>query len=587
MRVKTPEIIVVLFILIVGTSEAVTVSIPELYAKPGETVVVPINIDDATGIVAVDLKLSYPSTALLFQKAELTALTDGFSFEVNSKEKDALVIPMASKSPMQGKTGAFIELIFKVDPDALEGTGAPLKFEELILWNEDAEQVECKLIDGRIIIGSPPPKRTIGVKVSSAQSPPMGAVIVKILVDDASDVLAFDITLNYDPAILSFQGAITTALTKDFTMEVNHRTPGTLILVLASKEPITEGKGSVLELAFSVKPSTQTGASSPLTLKEAMFWNSSGERIEERVVNGTVTVTSEPVQIGRFTLELAKGLNIVSLPVKPSVPLNARAFAEKLGATVIATYDVKRQEFIPFIPELPGDGFPIEGGRGYIVNVIESKKVSFTGTVWSSAPELPYPQNQAWAFAFAGRCNPGQEAVLIVKNIRTGKISSCPVRSDGWFSMIWVDMSKNPVVRAGDIVEITLESPNCDAIHITRRIRTTDVERAYLMLEISDFHPPIETRLYQNYPNPFNPETWIPFQLAEPAYVLIRIYDVAGNLVKVINAGWRNAGEYLNRDRAVYWDGRNEKGEFVTSGVYFIEMQAGKFKDVKKAVVLR
>ncbi|HIB88683.1 TPA: hypothetical protein EYO57_16060, partial [Candidatus Poribacteria bacterium] len=75
--------------------------------------------------------------------------------------------------------------------------------------------------------------------------------------------------------------------------------------------------------------------------------------------------------------------------------------------------------------------------------------------------------------------------------------------------------------------------------------------------------------LGQNFPNPFNPETWIPYQLASSEEVLVRIYDAVGYLVRRIDIGFRSAGNYTSRDGAVYWDGRNQFGERVASGVYY------------------
>ncbi len=95
---------------------------------------------------------------------------------------------------------------------------------------------------------------------------------------------------------------------------------------------------------------------------------------------------------------------------------------------------------------------------------------------------------------------------------------------------------------------------------------------------------PNESKLLQNYPNPFNPETWIPYQLSEGAFVRINIYDVTGRLVRTIEIGQKPAGYYLSKKKAAYWDGRNQIGEQVASGVYFYHLQAGKFENIKKLI---
>ena len=95
------------------------------------------------------------------------------------------------------------------------------------------------------------------------------------------------------------------------------------------------------------------------------------------------------------------------------------------------------------------------------------------------------------------------------------------------------------------------------------------------------------TTLLANFPNPLNPETWIPYQLAEAAHVQIRIYDVAGNLVRTLDLGTKLARSYLSREDAAYWDGRNDMGEIVSSGVYFYMLEAGDYRTTRRLTVVR
>ena len=94
-------------------------------------------------------------------------------------------------------------------------------------------------------------------------------------------------------------------------------------------------------------------------------------------------------------------------------------------------------------------------------------------------------------------------------------------------------------------------------------------------------------RLLQNYPNPFNPETWLPYQLAAETMVLIRIYNANGQLVRQLDLGHQQAGSYLDRDEAAYWDGKDETGQPVSSGVYFYQIKAGDFSAVRKMTIVK
>ena len=95
------------------------------------------------------------------------------------------------------------------------------------------------------------------------------------------------------------------------------------------------------------------------------------------------------------------------------------------------------------------------------------------------------------------------------------------------------------------------------------------------------------TALFQNYPNPFNPDTWIPYALAEQAQVTISIYAVSGELVRTLHPGYKPAGVYLTKEKAVHWDGRDDFGTPVASGVYFYTLYAGSFQATRKAIIVR
>ena len=96
---------------------------------------------------------------------------------------------------------------------------------------------------------------------------------------------------------------------------------------------------------------------------------------------------------------------------------------------------------------------------------------------------------------------------------------------------------------------------------------------------------PKTTALLANYPNPFNPETWIPYQLSKPAKVSISIHSVDGKLIRTLELGRLSAGIYHNKSHAAYWDGRNEFGEPIASGIYFYTLTAGDFTASRKMLI--
>ncbi len=111
----------------------------------------------------------------------------------------------------------------------------------------------------------------------------------------------------------------------------------------------------------------------------------------------------------------------------------------------------------------------------------------------------------------------------------------------------------------------------------TLEVRNPIMKRGFAVLEqLLISLAPKETELLANYPNPFNPETWIPYRLAEDAFVTLTIYDGAGQIVRTIDLGHQTAAAYESRSNAIYWDGRNQVGESVASGVYFYHLSAGR-----------
>ena len=98
---------------------------------------------------------------------------------------------------------------------------------------------------------------------------------------------------------------------------------------------------------------------------------------------------------------------------------------------------------------------------------------------------------------------------------------------------------------------------------------------------------PETTALLPNYPNPFNPETWIPYHLATDADVTLTIYNIRGVAVRQLVLGHQSAGVYESRGRAAYWDGRNQLGEPVASGLYFYTLTAGDFTATRKLLIAK
>ena len=313
-----------------------------------------------------------------------------------------------------------------------------------------------------------------------------------------------------------------------------------------------------------------------------------------------VRLPSEEESDYTYTLHLDNGLNIISPPLRPETPLTARSFMEMVGSTVIIAAD--DGEFISHTITTPGDGFPIEGGRGYIVNTPEGGAVTFTGDPWddsdstqaAGAASAPAVSQVLWAFVVDGVLD-GEgfqgSYQISVDNMKTGnRLTKGLAETGDRFTIGYADLSRTPVVQVGDTVRLTLTDMASDKPigKIDHIITTDDIRKAYTTLHLTfDSIAPMHTQLLQNYPNPFNPETWIPYQLASDAEVSIIIYNPSGERIRTIPIGDQAAGSYLTKGRAAYWDGRNRRGELVSSGLYFYHLQASDFTDIKRMIILK
>jgi hypothetical protein len=305
---------------------------------------------------------------------------------------------------------------------------------------------------------------------------------------------------------------------------------------------------------------------------------------------------TEPVEdfSNVFFTDLIQGLNMISLPLKPQTPYTARSLSEEIGATVVIEYDEARGRFVGFTPASSGDGFAIEGGKGYIVNVLEGKTHTFTGATWTNEPSVEAApsvesNSSGWAFIVSGAMvdGEGSDYTVTVRNLRTGTVAIDSI-ADSRFDVVFADLNRNLVIEAGDKVEMVIRDSGKKIVAgpVIYQIEPEDIRKAFKDIIIPyGYARPEQNVLLQNYPNPFNPETWIPFHLAQDADVSVRIYDASGKLIRSLFLGHREAGFYVAKGKAVYWDGKSDAREEVASGVYFYSIKAGAFSATRKLMV--
>ena len=179
-----------------------------------------------------------------------------------------------------------------------------------------------------------------------------------------------------------------------------------------------------------------------------------------------------------------------------------------------------------------------------------------------------------------------------VENVTKG-ISELVEVEHGKFTTVLMGLGTEHEV--GDLIRLTINVPEGKSVESFQHQLTHEEIVAGLVKmkpQVSPFSEKSvaqnQLTLMQNYPNPFNPDTWIPYQLSEETEVTIEIYNVIGRLIRCLHLGNQIAGSYLSKEKAAYWDGKNEDGESVASGVYLYRLKNNKgFTAMKRAVIIK
>ncbi len=221
------------------------------------------------------------------------------------------------------------------------------------------------------------------------------------------------------------------------------------------------------------------------------------------------------------------------------------------GPVIVESYTITPSDTVPG----PGDELDLtltlkNLDSEVTVEAIEARVVSLDpfATV-TTIKEGTYP--------FYGSIAPGESATALVERLSKYWIKiadNCPGNIDIPFR---VDISSDNYTLWSDSFSIYVEGP----VAVAEDTKTI----------------PLEFALHQNYPNPFNPRTLIKYQLPVTSQVELSIYGVLGQKVAKLASEQQSAGYY-----EVEWDGSD-----LASGLYFVEMKAGDFTKVNKAVLLK
>ena len=330
-----------------------------------------------------------------------------------------------------------------------------------------------------------------------------------------------------------------------------------------------------------------------------------------------IRLSGNPLGInGNSTIVLNRGLNLVGLPLRNSrITRVSDLFAlNGIGNNVSAIILTDNGKFKSVgQAEDPGN-VEIIGGQSFILSAQEAATIKISGEGWynTAAISTTPPAENADLHSSITRIKVTDTTPILalrgaivneetglkmegfpvtVKNLSTGReMTTVTGANEMGYRITTVEIQSMRAATIGDILEISARSPNpfigVEPLQYT--VTATDVKRSRVELPaLVAYEIPAKTELLANYPNPFNPETWIPYRLAEDAFVTLTIYNGNGHLVRTLEVGHRIAAVYESQSKAIYWDGKNRLGEQVASGVYFYSLTTGDFSATRKMVILK
>ena len=313
---------------------------------------------------------------------------------------------------------------------------------------------------------------------------------------------------------------------------------------------------------------------------------------------------------GSSTITVNQGASLVGLPLMDSrITRVSDLFALEGIADNVSTIVVSDNRTLKAVRQAGDDGdISVTGGQAFLLRASEAAIVTLSGDGWNNtssgtmaAPSMTMrgiQENEIIPIlALTGSIvdeGTGINQVgirVILKNLSTGReVATVTGGDEAGYRFTIVDIETGQAAQIGDILEISAISPDASIGVQPLRYTVTaeDVRQSRIQLPALVLQAiPTETKLLRNYPNPFNPETWIPYRLAEDAFVRLTIYDANGRVVRTLDVGHQVAAAYEGQSKAVYWDGRNEVGEPVASGLYFYTLMAGDFSATRKMVILK
>jgi len=524
------------------------VVIPNTSSKAGDTLQIPIRIIDATQIAGVEIKVTFDSSILTALQVDTAALTSGFAL-LDSISPGKITLVSARATGIAGGSGDLVKLTFEVNPTAQPGDTTTLTFAKLALADDSAKAIPATSRNGLFTVAGKRPDTLITVTPDTAFVKQNGT---QKFIATGRDTLGNSVAINPSWRLSANLGTITP--TRNDT-------------VVFTASATAFGEGSVI-----AQEGSHTGAA-------YIFVGILGD------INADTTVDVRDVII------CLRAIAKLPLPTKPAGHVTPTRY-EEWAADVSEndTLDVNDALLILYkaLGRLLSKASLIASHHEAIVRIpkiIASVNdivtvpifVEQRNDVHAASLELSYDPSILNLLGI----EPGASKSLMAENSQeTGKIKLAMINADG------IVGSSGTMVKLKFKLEKVLESGIALSIESVKLFdaQAKAIQVQIVTGEVVEIALPQSYNLFQNYPNPFNPETVIRFQLPQESQVELSIYNISGQLLRTLVNTQMPAGDWTKT-----WDGKDEFGNEVPSGVYFYRLRVNnnEWISTKKMILMR
>ncbi len=428
------------------------------------------------------------------------------------------------------------------------------------------------------------------LSITSAFASPGNETTVHLSITNAMGVAGGDVLIKYDASLVAIGEIKSSSMISDMNIMANTNTPGEIMLGMIRGEGLDPGFTNLVDIELVISNDAQLGTETTLRLDSARIYDENGFVVPVDLVDGVLKVEQPGVR-GDVNNDGEILSNDAILALRIATKLMVPTDYQRWAADMNGDGEIGSNDAILILRKAIGLAAPSLAATVSITTSLTVTLSEVSGTLGETVT-LPLKVDNVMGLAGGDICISYDQVMLHAIDISSdcGAFMASNAAEPGIVRIAFAGIHG---LRSNTIAnvkfQILADSTSQPMLQTAKLYRNDafpiNVTEMYGRSTVPIF--PKHSKLLQNYPNPFNPETWMPYQLNEASNVAITIYDVTGKVTRNLDLGYKSAGTYLTQSTAAYWDGRNETGETMASGVYFAVLRAGEYQQTRRMVLLK